>query len=113
MHEVWNTERSLWLDGAEAYARHLADDCLMVFGPMGIMQRDEIIDAISQAPRWTSVDMTETALLTPADSAAVVIAYMAVASRNDDDEPYRALCTSTYLVIDGELELIQHQQTPL
>lgn len=112
MQEVWNTERSLWLVGDDAYAAHLADDCLMVFGPTGILQRDQILETIRQAPRWTSVEMTDTTLLTPGDSVAIVIAYKAQASR-EGSPPYSALCSSTYLVIDGELKLAQHQQTPV
>lgn len=112
MHEVWRIERSLWLDGPSAYEAHLADECIMAFGPMGILKRQEIIASLNGAPRWTTVDMTRTTLVTPGDSIAIVIAYQAEAHR-DGSTPYRALCTSTYLVLGGVVKLAQHQQTPL
>jgi hypothetical protein len=112
MHDVWDLERSLWLDGVDAYRSRLADGCLMAFGPMGVMSKAAIIESIEQAPRWTAVDMGDTTLTTPGDTIAVVIGYTATATR-EQSEPYRALCTSTYLILDGELKLAQHQQTPL
>lgn len=112
MHEVWKLERSLWLDGVAAYRAHLADTCVMVFGPMGILQRDDVLRSIEQAPRWREVTFTHDTLITPGDTVALVIAYEAEAKRNEG-EPYRALCSSTWLVLNGELKLAQHQQTPL
>ncbi|MBJ3784169.1 DUF4440 domain-containing protein [Devosia sediminis] len=112
MHEVWNIERSLWLDGVDAYRARLADQCVMAFGPMGILDREQVLQTIEQAPRWASVEISETRLTTPGDTIAIVIAYKAEAMR-DGGKPYRALCSSTYLVLDGELKLAQHQQTPL
>ncbi len=112
MHDVWTIERSLWRDGVKAYEARMADECVMVFGPMGILDRAQILKTLDQAPRWQDVVMTETTLVTPGDSIAIVIAYKAEASRAGE-KPYRALCSSTYLVLDGELKLAQHQQTPL
>lgn len=112
MQQVWTIERSLWLDGIEAYETRMADQCVMVFGPMGILDRGQILQTIEQAPRWQDVEMTETTLTTPGDSVAIVIAYRAEARREGGDV-YSALCSSTYLVLDGELKLVQHQQTPL
>ncbi|KKB10354.1 DUF4440 domain-containing protein [Devosia chinhatensis] len=112
MHELWKIERGLWLDGAEAYRARMADSCLMVFGPTGILDRDRILAALEAAPRWRDVELSEMALTTPGDSVAVVLAYKARA-RRDDGEDYQALCSSTYLVLEGEVKLVQHQQTPL
>lgn len=111
-HEIWKIENSLWLDGVEAYEKHMADPCIMVFGPTGILNRQQILETLAQAPRWSHVDMTETTLAAPDDSAVLVIAYRAGA-RRDGAEPYRALCSSTYLVVKGAPLLVQHQQTPI
>lgn len=112
MHEVWKLERSLWLDGVDAYRAHLADPCVMVFGPTGISGREDILRSIEQAPRWREVTFTRDTLITPGDTVAIVIAYRAEALR-DGADAYRALCSSTWLVLDGELKLAQHQQTPV
>lgn len=112
MQQVWTIERSLWLDGVEAYRTHMADQCVMVFGPVGILTRDQILQTIEGAPRWQEVEMAEPILATTDGSTTIVIAYRAEARRAGAD-PYRALCSSTYFVQDGELRLAQHQQTPI
>ncbi|MBF0678579.1 MAG: nuclear transport factor 2 family protein [Devosia sp.] len=112
MDAAWTIERRLWLEGAAAYEDHLAEECLMAFGPMGIMNRRDIIESLAGGPRWTRVEISDQRFAVPEDSAVVVLAYRAEAQR-DDAPPYRALCTSTYLITGGNLKLIQHQQTPL
>ena len=112
MHEeIWQVERQLWLEGVEAYRAHMAESCIMVFGPMGILQRAAILESREQAPRWTAVEMTEQQTAEPAPDCRV-IAYRAEA-RRDDARPYLAYCSSTYVRRDGDWRLVQHQQTPV
>lgn len=112
MIDIWNIERTLWLDGVNAYWEHFAQDCLMAFGPAGILRGQQIIHSLQHAPRWSEVSFDDTSLIQPAAGVAV-IAYRAHAERNDTP-PYQALCTSTY-VRSSELiwQIAQHQQTPL
>ncbi|MHA6297015.1 hypothetical protein [Devosia sp. CAU 1758] len=91
--DLWNMERQLWLEGAEAYATLMAGECLMVFGPMGVLRNAEIPASLRQAPRWADVDMADQIQISPnADTA--VIAYRAT-GRRSGSAPYKALCSST------------------
>lgn len=109
MTEFWEMERRLWLEGVLAYEDLMAVQCIMVFAPMGIMQRDSILKSLRNAPRWSSVNFAEQAEILSEHVA--MLAYRAEASR-EDAEPYYALCTSTYIREGGEWHLAQHQQTP-
>lgn len=109
MADIWNSERRLWLEGTGAYEELMASDCVMAFGPMGAMGRDEVLESLREAPRWTDVVMTDKAKAVPAENVAV-IAYH-VRSKRPGAEPYEALCTSTYVRIDGQWMIAQHQQT--
>ncbi|MGV8830725.1 MAG: DUF4440 domain-containing protein [Devosia sp.] len=108
---LWNIERSLWLQGVDAWEQHLANCCIMAFGPTGAMQNTQIIESLRAAPRWLDVTMSEIQLIRPAADVAV-LAYRALAQR-DGAAPYEALCTSTYVGAAGTWQIAQHQQTPL
>lgn len=109
--DIWDIERALWLEGADAYQAHLAPNCLMAFGPMGIIADSAIVEAIRKAPRWSDVVMSSQTLVEPVGDVAI-IAYIAQGERNGETA-YRALCTSTYVKADGQWAIAQHQQTPL
>ncbi len=111
MEELWDIERQLWLLGGEAYREKMAAECLMAFGPMGVMRNEAIVEAIHVALRWTEVQMTEQTLIRPATDVAV-LAYKALGSR-ERSETYLALCTSTYIRDPDGWKVAQHQQTPL
>ncbi|MCB8840651.1 DUF4440 domain-containing protein [Aurantimonas sp. VKM B-3413] len=109
---IWAAERALWIEGADRFRETLAPDCVMAFAePVGILQgRETIIATLEQAPRWRSVEMTDTR--TAVTGPVVVLAYRALAQR-DGSPDYRALCSSTYSREPAGLCLLQHQQTPL
>lgn len=109
MDELWKHERRLWKEGVGAYEELMSPECVMAFGPMGIMGRAEVVDSMRDAPRWSDVEMTETTQTRPADNVSV-IAYRAIAKRARV-KPYEALCTSTYVAIDGIWRIAQHQQS--
>jgi hypothetical protein len=109
MDDLWNNERRLWQEGVGAYEELMAPECVMAFGPTGIMDRSQIIDSMSDTPRWSGVDMTDTTQTRPADDVSI-IAYYALATR-PGNEPYEAICTSTYVAIEGLWKLAQHQQS--
>ena len=111
MDDIWKMERRLWLEGIEAYADLMAPECVMAFGPMGVLEGQAIIDSLRDAPRWSDVVMSAQVLKHPSGDVAV-LAYQAEGNR-DAASPYRALCTSTYLRLDSGWRIVQHQQTPL
>jgi hypothetical protein len=102
-------ERRLWTDGVEAYEELMAEDCTMVFGPMGIMQRGDVIESLGQAPRWSEVTISKGSEKVHGQATAV-LAYHARAKKEDGDS-YEAVCTSTYIQEGGHWRIAQHQQT--
>ena len=108
--KLWDMEKSFWLDGPDFYERSLAADARMVFPtPVGILAGEQIIESLTQAPRWDSVvfhDRTQACI-----ESTSVLAYKATGQRSGQ-EPYVALCASTYVKVDGRWVLIAHQQTP-
>lgn len=73
------------------------------------MQNEQIVESLRDAPRWSDVEMTDRARTSPSDYVAI-IAYRARGTR-DGAEPYEAICTSSYVCIDGYWWLTHHQQT--
>lgn len=109
--EFWEVERKLWLGGPEAFRAWVAADCLMVFPePAGILAGPAILDSLAAAPRWQRVEIRSQTLRRGGDAVAV-LAYRVEAAR-PAGEPYRALCSSTYVSEAGAWWLVQHQQTP-
>jgi hypothetical protein len=106
--QIWQIEEQLWMGGVELHEKIIADECLMAFPGVGLMDRRAAVEGLKQAPRWCSVDM-QMRKAAVADSA-VVLGYRAEA-RRDESEPYRAWCTSTYRKREPHWLLIQHQQT--
>lgn len=111
MDDIWSIERRLWLEGAEAYDECMAPDCVMAFAGIGVLRGPAILESLREAPRWQDVVVSEQVEARPTDEAAV-IAYVAEASRGEG-KPYRALCTSTYVLADQRWTIAQHQQTPI
>ncbi|WP_048649068.1 nuclear transport factor 2 family protein [Nitratireductor soli] len=111
MTDLWSMEQRLWTDGVAAFAELMAKDCVMVFGPMGIMRRGDVVESLRQAPRWSTASMSSRFEKTYGQ-ATVVLAYHARAQKEDGDT-YEAVCTSTYIDEDGHWRMAQHQQTPV
>lgn len=108
--DLWTRERGFWLEGADFHRAHLAAGAVMVFPPpVGILEGGQILDGLEGAPRWEAVEFSRQATASLGD--AVVLAYLALA-RRAGAEPYRALCSSTYLRGNGGWTLLAHQQTP-
>lgn len=111
MSDLWLNERRLWLEGVEAYEELMWTECIMAFGPTGIMRNEQILESIRRAPRWSDIEMTEQIATTPAENLAI-LAYKATATRHDASR-YEAVCTSSYVCVDGYWWLTHHQQTPV
>jgi hypothetical protein len=109
---VWDFEANLWTGDAQNYRQSIDDACLMVL-PTGsyIFDGDAAINAVSQTPRWTHIEIIDRQIARPQDGL-IVVAYSAKASRGDA-ETYSAHCTSTYRRLEHDVwKVVQHQQTP-
>ncbi len=109
--EAWTSEQDFWTGGEEHYRKMLDANCVMVFpAPAGIIAGQDIVSSLKNAPRWSSVRMTNRQAHR-SSSDVLVLAYKAEAKR-EDAQVYQAYCTSTYACDTGRWRLIQHQQTP-
>lgn len=110
LNTLWRMEERFWLDGPDFFESSMAPSARMVFPPpVRILSGRQIVEGLRNAPRWNSVDFqdtTETCL-----GETVVLAYKATGQR-DGENPYVALCSSTYVREDGKWVLLAHQQTP-
>ena len=109
---VWAFEESLWTGDADNYREKMDDDCLVVVpAPPYVLSGDAAVQAVSDTPRWTTVEFSDTRIVRPQEGL-IVVAYGVVAKR-DEGEAYEAHCTSTYRRIEHEVwTVVQHQQTP-
>jgi hypothetical protein len=106
--EIWALEERFWLEGSDVYDDLLDPACLMAFPSMGVMRAADVLDSLKQAPRWSSVQMSNRAIGRAGD--AVIVAGYDAEGRRGDAEPYRCLCTSTYRRDGDRWKLVQHQQ---
>ena len=95
--------------GAAHYREQLTSDALMAF-PVGVLSREDTVQAIESAQPWTSFEIRDPRVvgLTP-DSGIVVYS---VTAQRAGHEPYTALVSSAYVQRDGVWRLAFHQQTP-
>jgi hypothetical protein len=109
--QLFELEKGFWTEGEGYYDSHLAEDAVMVFSsPVGLLDREAVVASLRGVPRWAEVSFTEQHLLRLAPDVAALI-YHAEA-RREDAEPYRAHCSSVYVVRNRTWQLAMHQQTP-
>jgi hypothetical protein len=108
---IWHFERDLWIGGADVYRERVSDDVVMALPAQPFLYDAEgAIKAVTDTPRWESVDFAETRVHRPQEGL-IVIAYHVVAKRGQ--ESYRAACTSTLRRLSHEhWDVVQHSQMP-
>lgn len=109
---IWGSEERLWIGDAEQYRASIDDECLMVLpAPPFVMSGRQAIEAVTNTPRWSTVELSERQVARPQEGL-IVIAYMAHAER-EGAAAYQAHCTTTYRrLAHDEWRVVQHQQTP-
>lgn len=105
-------ERALWIGGEEVYRRSIDPSCLMVVPAEPFqLSGNEAIEAVSNTPRWESVEFDDLRISRPQEGL-IVLAYAVRATRGD--QAYVAHCSSTYRRVEHERWLVvQHQQSPV
>lgn len=100
-------------NSAGFYRDLMTDDGLMVFADGSVMDREEVHTALRDAPPWSTFEIVEEKLVTPAADVAVLV-YCGTGHR-DDGTKLVARMASTY-VKDGSAEfgwrLALYTQTP-
>jgi hypothetical protein len=113
LHErLLEVEEGFWNGDAHYYDEHLAEECVMVFSaPVGVMEREAILESISESRRWMEVALTAPLVL-EIDQVAVVLTYLATARREGDETSVSVYASSLYVSEGTEWKLAFHQQTP-
>jgi hypothetical protein len=110
--ELVELEKRFWIEGGGRpgfWQAHFADDGVVVL-PIGIMDKDETLQAMQGAPSWTRVEMDELRVV-PLSNSSVLLAYRASARRAVDQADFEAVVGSVYRRQDGAWQLVFHQQS--
>lgn len=107
-HEGW---RSLTGSaGGDFYGDLMTADAVMVLVNGMVLDRDSIASSLDDSSPWASYELTEERLVGVGDDAAAVV-YKASATRDGQPEPFVALMSSVYRLVDGRPRLALYQQT--
>lgn len=113
--QLFEIESGFWSQGADYFAAHLAERCLLAFpqsGEMhGLFSRDEVAATAASANRWRDLEMSDQQLLKLSDDVAM-ISYKADVTRADG-VAYSALIASAYVRRSDAWLLASHQHSPL
>ena len=108
---LWTSERTLWCDGTDAFRALLHPEARMVFAlPGPALDADAILEAITAAPRWSDVEITDRTATAFGDTT--VLTYSATGQRAGE-RPYFAKCASVWYHTRDGWRIALHQQTPL
>jgi hypothetical protein len=96
-------------DGAAFYADMMTDDAVMVLVNGMVLDRGAVTASLAEAPPWSSFEISDVRRIAAGQDAAALV-YTARAVREGED-PFVALMSSVYRVVDGKPRLVLYQQT--
>lgn len=113
MHDLETLERAGWDalcagTGGQFYGSLMTPDAVMVLAHGAVLDRDQVVASLDEAPPWTSYRMSEAREVALGPDAAALV-YRGEASRPDQD--FAALMTSCYVRHEGDWRLAVYQQT--
>jgi Domain of unknown function (DUF4440) len=95
--------------GGAFYQQLMLPEGLMVLVNGMVLDRTGVARSLVDAPPWQSYRISD-ARAVPISSDSAALLYRAEADRGDG-EPFEALMSSVYRLVDGDLRLLLHQQT--
>jgi hypothetical protein len=98
--------------GGAFYGELMTPDALMVLVNGMVLDRDAIAASLDDAPAWSSYEITDPQLVALGGGSAGLV-YRASAHREGEAEPFVALMTSVYRMLDGQPRLALYQQTTI
>jgi hypothetical protein len=109
--ELLKNEKRLWMEGPDAYRKHISPKCLIAFPAMaGVMTNETVARTVADGPRWNEPEIEVEGLLSLTPEIAI-LTYRARATM-DGRDPYSAIVSSGYEKQDDGWKLFFHQQTP-
>ncbi|WP_407561349.1 nuclear transport factor 2 family protein [Streptomyces sp. 184] len=117
LDEIRDLENQGWRSlcnstGADFYGRVMTSDGLMLLAQGQVLNREQVIDSLNQAPAWDGYDIADERLI-PLGEGQVVFVYTGRAHREADGPDFVAVMASTYVRRDGVWRLALYQQTPV
>jgi hypothetical protein len=97
--------------GAELFGDLMTADALMVLANGQVMDRDEVVAALAEAPPWASFELEDARVVVVGAGGAALV-YRARAFRDNAEPPFVAAMTSVYSKDDGRWRLVLYTQTP-
>ena len=97
-------------EGGTFYGELMTPDGVMVLVNGMVLGRDEIAGSLNHAPPWASYALAD-ARVVPAGTETAALVYRATASRHGQHDPFTALMSSVYCLIQGQVRLALYQQT--
>jgi Domain of unknown function (DUF4440) len=115
--ELLDLERRGWealstQTGAGFYGGLMTAEAAMVLSNGQVMSRDEVVDALAQAPPWASFELMDARVVPIGDGSAALV-YRATARRDAETSPFECVMTSVYVADDDGWRLALYQQTPV
>lgn len=98
--------------GGDFYGGLMTADAVMVLVNGMVLDRDSIARSLNDSPPWASYELTDERLVGVGGDAAAVV-YKASAARDGQTEPFVALMSSVYRMVDGQPRLALYQQTTI
>ena len=95
---------------ADFYGRVMTEDGLMVLASGLVLDRNAVRDSLRQSPPWQSYSIDDPRMIPTGDDSAILV-YIGTA-RRDDEPPFTAVMTSTYVRRGDDWRLVLYQQTP-
>lgn len=117
MDELIELERAGWESlcdgtGDDFYGRIMTDDGVMVLADGSVMNRNDVVSALGEAPPWASFEMTDIRSL-PLDDDTIALLYVGTGHRQGEALSFVGVMTSIYARREGRWRLVLYQQTPL
>lgn len=99
-------------EGGDFYGRLMTDEAVMILVNGMVLGRDAIASSLNESPPWDAYETTDERLVPVGDDTAALV-YRATATRAGEADPFTALMTSVYRLLDGEPRLALYQQTAI
>jgi hypothetical protein len=97
-------------EGGTFYGEFMTPDALMILVNGMVLDRATIAATLDDSPPWDTFALEDARLVPTGDSSAALV-YRATASRDGQIEPFVALMSSHYALVDGKPALTLYQQT--
>lgn len=98
--------------GADFYGRIMTEGGVMTLSHGLVLDRDQVVASLDDAPPWSSYEISEERLVHQSDET-VALVYRGTAWRGEEEPAFDAWMTSVYVTVDGEWRLASYQQTPI